>query len=215
MVQWLPNVLCPESRSLATRPQPYTEIFSFQARAWPHRNPDLIPARWRWMFVDSAHRLGVDPRVWLYRDQGRIVGYMGSIAVRVKLGDEERQTGWLVDTMVLEEYRNQGVGPRLMVGAHEDQPFSLSLGQTVEMREIQFRLGWKRVVPLQVARLLIRPEKCSKEDCPRRPHGLLVWPSALHMPHANLWQNAHRSMCNPSNASMSGTTGSGRGLLET
>ena len=99
------------------------------------------------------------PRVWLYRDQGRIVGYMGSIAVRVKLGDEERQTGWLVDTMVLEEYRNQGVGPRLMVGAHEDQPFSLSLGQTVEMREIQFRLGWKQVVPLQVARLLIRPEK--------------------------------------------------------
>ena len=111
------------------------------------------------MFVDSAHRLGVDPRVWLYRDQGRIVGYMGSIAVRVKLGDEERQTGWLVDTMVLEEYRNQGVGPRLMVDAHEDQPFSLSLGQTVEMREIQFRLGWKQVAPLQVARLPIRPEK--------------------------------------------------------
>ena len=136
-----------------------SEIFSFQARAWPHRNPDLIPARWRWMFVDSAHRLGVDPRIWLYRDQGRIVGYMGSIAVRVKLGDEERQTGWLVDTMVLEEYRNQGVGPRLMVDAHEDQPFSLSLGQTVEMREIQFRLGWKQVAPLQVARLLIRPEK--------------------------------------------------------
>ena len=64
------------------------------------------------MFVDSAHRLGVDPRCWLYRDQGRIVGHMGSIAVRVKLGDEERQTGWLVDTMVLEEYRNQGVGPQ-------------------------------------------------------------------------------------------------------
>jgi acyl carrier protein/GNAT superfamily N-acetyltransferase len=136
-----------------------SEIFSFQARAWPHRNPDLIPARWRWMFVDSAHRLGVDTLCWLYRDHGRIVGHMGSIAVRVKLGDEQRQTGWLVDTMVLEEYRNQGVGPRLMVDAHEDQPFSLSLGQTVEMREIQLRLGWKQVAPLQVARLLVRPEK--------------------------------------------------------
>ena len=143
------------------------EIFAFQAAAWPHRNPDLIPARWRWMFVESACRLGRAPLVWLYRDGRAIVGHMGSIPVRLKLGDEERDTGWLVDTMVLPAYRNRAVGSRLMVDAHEDQPFSLSLGQTGEMREIQFRLGWNQVAPLQVAQLLVRPANVLKGKLPR------------------------------------------------
>ena len=192
-----------------------SQIFSFQASAWPHRNPDLIPARWRWMFVDSAHRLGMEPLCWLYRDQGRIIGHMGSIAVRVKLGDEQRQTGWLVDTMVLEEYRNQGVGPRLMVDAHEDQPFSLSLGQTVEMREIQLRLGWKQVAPLQVARLLVRPEKVLKGRLPAPA----AWAAGLAFRASyaarNLFAQPTPFLCDVSSASMSGTTGSGQGLLET
>jgi GNAT superfamily N-acetyltransferase len=103
------------------------------------------------MFIDSARRLGVEPRLWFYRNGGRIVGQMGSIPVRLKVGDEERHTGWLVETMVLKEYRGHAVGSRLMVEAHEEQPFSLSLGQTAEMREIQFRLGWQQVAPLQTA----------------------------------------------------------------
>ena len=98
--------------------------------------------------------------------RGAIVGHMGSIPVRVKLGDEERETGWLVDTMVLATHRNQAVGSRLMVDAHDDQPFSLSLGQTAEMREIQFRLGWKQVAPLQIAQLLVRPTAVLKGKLP-------------------------------------------------
>lgn len=119
------------------------------------------------MFVDSARRLARAPLVWLYRDAGIVVGHMGSIPVRLKLGDEERDTGWLVDTMVLPAYRNRAVGSRLMVEAHEQQPFSLSLGQTAEMREIQFRLGWQQVAPLQTAQLLVRPANVLKGKLPR------------------------------------------------
>lgn len=134
------------------------EIVAFQAQAFTDRPPDLIAPRWRWMFVESAQRLGGDPRFWVYRDRGSVVGHMGSIPVRLQIGSEERTTGWFVDTMVAQEYRNQAVGARLMVQAHDDVPFALSLGQTAEMREIQFRLGWKQVAPLQTARLLLRPE---------------------------------------------------------
>jgi len=69
--------------------------------------------------------------------------------------------------MVLPAYRNQAIGSRLMVEAHGDQPFSLSLGQTSEMREIQFRLGWKQVAPLQTAQLLARPANVLKGKLPR------------------------------------------------
>jgi GNAT superfamily N-acetyltransferase/acyl carrier protein len=143
------------------------DIFSFQAREWPHRDPTLIPARWRWMFVESARRLGTEPRAWLHRSDGEIVGHMGSIPVRLQVGGDVLDTGWLVDTMVASEHRLRGLGSRLMVEAHEDQPFSLSLGQTAEMREIQLRLGWRQVAPLQVAQYLIRPERVLRGKLPR------------------------------------------------
>jgi hypothetical protein len=154
------------SQGAASDELPEAEILAFQKEAFPERRADWITPRWRWMFVSSAARLGVKPRFWVHRDNGRIVGQTGSIPVRVKLGAEEVNTGWLVDTMVQQEYRSQAVGSRLMVDAHEDQPFSLSLGQTAEMREIQFRLGWKQVSPLQIAQLLVRPGNVLKGKVP-------------------------------------------------
>ena len=142
------------------------EVFEFQKTAYPKRTADLIPARWRWMFVESARRLDLAPQVWLHRQDGRIVGHNGAIPVRVKIGAAERSTAWLVDTMVLPEYRSQAVGARLMIQSHEDLPFALSLGQTQQMREILLRLDWQQVAPLETAQLLIRPERVLKGKLP-------------------------------------------------
>lgn len=142
------------------------EIFQFQRLAWPHRSAELIPARWRWMFVESARRLGREPIVWLHRDNGATVGHMGAIQVRLRIGSEERHTAWCVDTMVLESHRSRAIGSRLMVDARESLPFALSLGQTSEMRQICLRLGWKQVAPLQIAQFLVNPEKVLKGKLP-------------------------------------------------
>ncbi len=140
-------------------PEVEAEVLAFQRIAYPSRDEALIVPRWRWMFLESARRLNRTPQVWLHRQEGRIVGHNGAIPVRLKIGDVERETAWLVDTMVLPEYRGHAVGARLMVEAHEDLPFALSLGQTQQMREIQLRLGWKQVAPLAIAQMLIRPER--------------------------------------------------------
>jgi hypothetical protein len=145
---------------------PEAEIIAFQRATFPQRDPDLIPARWQWMFVDSARRLGRKPLVWLHRDGDAIVAHMGSIPVRLKIGNQESDTGWLVDTMVLPEYRSRALGSRLMVEAHESQPPSLSLGQTAEMREICLKLGWRQIAPLQIAQQLVRPENVLKSKLP-------------------------------------------------
>ena len=68
--------------------------------------------------------------------------------------------------MVRDEYRNVALGGRLMVEAQNDTPFALSLGQTAEMRQINFRLGWKQVAPLQTAQFLIRPERVLRGKLP-------------------------------------------------
>ena len=141
-------------------------VFAFHRQAWPNRSEALVEPRWRWMFVDSARRLGLEPRVWLYRDNGRVVGHNGAIPVRLKVGQHELDTAWLVDTMVLEEFRSQAVGSRLMLESDQDLPFALSLGQTSQMREIQLRLGWEQVAPLHTAQLLIRPDRVLKGKLP-------------------------------------------------
>ena len=105
--------------------------------------------------------------MWVHRDNDQIVGHMGAIPVRVKVGNDVRDTAWLVETMVLEAYRPQAIGAQLMVRAHEDVPFALSLGQSPEMREIQFKLGWSNVVPLQVAQLLINPDRVLEGKLPK------------------------------------------------
>lgn len=92
---------------------------------------------------------------------------MGAIPVRLKIGNEQLPSAWFVDTMVLEQYRPQALGSRMMVDAHNDQPFSLSLGQTEEMRAILCRLGWRQVAPLQTAQAVLRAGNVLKGKLPR------------------------------------------------
>ena len=143
-----------------------SELLDFLKAGWPRRPVETLLPRWRWMFVESARRLGIEPKVWLYRDAAEIVGHMGAIAVRMKVGADELSTAWLVETMVLESHRNGTIGSRIQIAGQEEIGFALSLGQTAEMREILLRLGWKQVMPLQTAQLLIRPERVLRGKLP-------------------------------------------------
>ena len=153
------------------RPEDEAEVLAFQRLAFPTRQAEMVQPRWRWMFEESATRLGVPMVFWLYRDRGAVVGQTGLIPVRLKVADLCLQTGWVVETMVVESHRGRGVGPRIFVRIHRDQPFSLSLGQTVEMREIQLRLGWKQVASMQIAQRVLRAENVLRARSRSRPPG--------------------------------------------
>jgi hypothetical protein len=95
--------------------------------------------------------------------------------VVLKIGDHERTTAWLVDTMVLEAFRSQAVGSRLMVAAQDDLPFALSLGQTEPMRAIQIKLGWIDVGRLETAQFLVRPERVLRGKLPAPAAAAAGW----------------------------------------
>ena len=136
------------------------DLYEFQRIAYPHRRQDWIVPRWRWMVVESARRLNVRPVAWLYRDSGTVVAQMGTIPVKFKTGTEdERIASWFVDTMVLDPYRDQAVGTRMLAQAKRDVPFNLSLGQTQQVRDILIPLGWRQVAALQTVVLLLRPRR--------------------------------------------------------
>ena len=127
------------------------QILDFLRVAYPSRDPDLLMPRWKWMFLDSADRCNIDPYVWLYHDGFRVAAHQGAIAVRYWDGEKETNTGWFVETMALPDVQGTPIGPSVIMKAKQDLPFNLSLGQTKEMRELQFRLGWEQVVPLAVS----------------------------------------------------------------
>lgn len=141
-------------------------VLEFCQAAWPDRRADSIESRWKWMYLQSAKRLNVRPRVWLFREGDRVVGHMGAQFVRLKVGAQEKTTAWLVDTMVLPSHRDQGIGARLMLQAQEDMPFSLSLGQTAQMRTILKTMGWKHVGPLQTYVLALNAHRILQEKLP-------------------------------------------------
>jgi GNAT superfamily N-acetyltransferase len=139
----------PEKGFCGYAPDLEGEVVEFQRAAYPQRDAAMILPNWRWLFVESARRLGMDPMVWMYRRGGRVVAHQGAIAVRCRLaGREPLATGWFVETMAAEEIRGTAIGPMLVRKALEDLPCNLSLGQTDQMRELQFALGWQKVMDL-------------------------------------------------------------------
>ena len=135
------------------------DVLDFYRTAWPNRPSETIEPRWRWMFLESAKRIGVPPKMWVYREASSVVGFTGAIAVTAQLGPKEVNTAWCVDTMVLESCRKVGLGPNIMIQVKKDLPFSLSLGQTKEMRMIMEKLGWQEVAPFQTYVYPINPQQ--------------------------------------------------------
>lgn len=145
------------------RPGLEKEIFAFSRAAWPSRPEDLLDSRWRWLFVESAQRLGVEPKVWLYREVDRVVGHHGAIPVQLGVGSEVFDSAWFADTMVLESHRSSATGARLVIESNEAFDVGLSLGQTAQMRKIALRLGWVQVAPLQIFVLLLQPGRVLRD----------------------------------------------------
>jgi short-subunit dehydrogenase len=140
-------------------PEIELEIAEFAKAAWPTRPQSSLVARWRWMFVEAARRRGAQPYVWIYRENGALVGHHGAIPVQLTVGDDTIDTGWYVDTVVLEGHRSRATGARLLLDSNDVFPIGLSLGQTDHMRRIALRLGWVEVSPLQVLVLLLHPHR--------------------------------------------------------
>lgn len=133
------------------------EVLAFQFDAYPSRRADWVEARWRWMFIESAARLGVAPMVWLCRDHFGVVAQRGAIAVKLHTSAGELLTGWCVDTVVLERLRGQSIGSLIVARATADLPVSLSLGQTAQVRALQDRHGWQPVATMRCWLLVLDP----------------------------------------------------------
>ena len=94
-------------------------LLSFLRIAYPGELLKGDPTFWKWHFLENPYASDNDVPLWVVMDGARVVGQMATIPVRLKVGEEEKRAIWIIDFILLPEYRGQKLGKRLMQIARE------------------------------------------------------------------------------------------------
>jgi GNAT superfamily N-acetyltransferase len=86
------------------------------------------PAFWKWHYLENPYTSLDDVPLWIVKDGERVVGQAATILVELKVGDEIRKGIWILDFILLPEYRGQKLGKRLVQLARETYPTMMVLG---------------------------------------------------------------------------------------
>src|SRR5262245_36004979 len=97
-------------------------LLSFLALAYPDEPRKKEPAFWKWHNLENPHTPMDDIPLWIIKSGDRVVGQLATIPVRVKVGSNEVPAIWILDFVILPEYRGQGLGKRLVLAARERFP---------------------------------------------------------------------------------------------
>lgn len=94
-------------------------LLSFLRLAYAGEPVKSDPVFWRWHFLENPNAGPDDVPLWVVKDGGAVVGQMATIPVRLKVGDGERRALWIIDFILLPQYRGRKLGKRLMQVARE------------------------------------------------------------------------------------------------
>ncbi|MBD0324937.1 MAG: GNAT family N-acetyltransferase [Pyrinomonadaceae bacterium] len=118
-------------------------LLKFLRIAYPDDARKSEPAYWDWHYVQNPQ---TDPRnipLWVVTRGAKIVGQVATIPVKLKVGQEETPAIWILDFIVHEDYRGQGLGKRLMGEARAFCPTMIALGINEGSTAVLLKTGWK------------------------------------------------------------------------
>lgn len=101
---------------------------------------------WDWHFLENPYVSTDDLPVWLAKSGGRIAGQLAAIPVKLNVGGEEKRAMWILDLIVHEDFRRQGIARRLVLKAEEYCRLGLGINTTKQhSTAVLESLGWKVV----------------------------------------------------------------------
>ena len=118
-------------------------LLKFLRMAYPDDARKSEPAYWDWHYLQNPQ---TDPRnipLWVVENDADIVGQVATIPVRLKVGQDETPAIWILDFIVREDYRGQGLGKRLMGEARAFCPTMIALGINEGSTAVLLKTGWK------------------------------------------------------------------------
>lgn len=118
------------------------ELLSFLRVAYPDEPRKSELDFWKWHYLENPHTALYDIPLWVVKDGERIVGQLATIPVALKVGTEETRAIWILDFIVLPQYRGQGLGKRLVLASRESYPTMITLGINEQSTAVFRSLKW-------------------------------------------------------------------------
>ena len=98
--------------------------------------------RWHWKYAETPFFLGQELSAWLCTLDSKIVGHLGAIPVKLKVGARKIDAAWAVDFKTLSEYRKKGIGMSLVKEANQHFDAFLAIGGTNMSSRLFAKMGW-------------------------------------------------------------------------
>jgi GNAT superfamily N-acetyltransferase len=122
------------------------KLLSFLGAAYADEPRKSDREFWTWHYLQNPHTKLDDIPLWVVTDNDRIVGQLATIPVVVNVNEEEKPAIWVLDFVVLPEYRGKGLGKRLVLAALESYAVVMTLGINEASTAVFRSLKW---VPLE------------------------------------------------------------------
>ncbi|HEV2883228.1 MAG TPA: GNAT family N-acetyltransferase [Pyrinomonadaceae bacterium] len=117
-------------------------VLAFLREAYPDDLRKSDPQFWDWHYLENPYTAADNVPLWIVKDGDRVVGQAATILVELKVEDEIRKGIWILDFVLLPEYRGQKLGKRLLLLARETYPTMLALGYNDQSGNVLRSLDW-------------------------------------------------------------------------
>jgi GNAT superfamily N-acetyltransferase len=139
-------------------------LLSFLRAAYPGEALKSDPAFWRWHFLENPHAEAGNVPLWIVKSGERVVGQMAAIPVQLKVCEELRRALWIIDFMLLPEYRGRKLGKNLMGLARETYCRTmLALGYNQQSEAVLRSHQWAHLGHINRYHLQLFPGHAVKE----------------------------------------------------
>ncbi len=134
------------------------ELWDFIRSVYGDEAKYKLPDRWNWEFRDNPF-LDKDNDglpIWIAKLEGRIIGQMCAIPVKLQVGVEVLDAAWGVDLIVMPDVRGLGVGFKLNKAIAEHYGIFMALSMSRGTRRIQERLDCLTLDPVPTFARLVK-----------------------------------------------------------
>jgi GNAT superfamily N-acetyltransferase len=119
------------------------EIPEFLRQAYPGEVRKANLGYLQWFYQQNPNADAVGLPIWVVRKNGKIVGQLGTIPVQLKVGPAYTKSIWILEFVILKEFRGQGLGKKLVLAAGEKYRSMVTLGINEASTRVFTSLGWK------------------------------------------------------------------------
>jgi len=118
---------------------------------------------WKWHFCDAPLAAPDNIPLWVVKSDNEIVGQLAAIPVELKVNTTITHAIWVLDFVVRQDYRRQGLGKRLVLAARESYPTMLTLGINEQSTAVFQSLKWKALGGVHRYQRLLFPGNAIRE----------------------------------------------------